>query len=166
MHSTSQASCLSSSTRHPCQFRKLQTGSLCDRSSWSVNYYRISACEKLSIVAIPIALKTFSRIVFSFQVQKFFELRIACDDVLCFRKFVIGQVITSTASDREIDESAKRAGGRFDAARCVEGKQIENYTGVGLFAACKKALVIFFDHSHGPVDDGCTIRAQQICCLR
>ncbi|PYL51070.1 MAG: hypothetical protein DMF32_02225 [Verrucomicrobia bacterium] len=56
---------------------------------------------------------------------------------------MIGQVITSTASDREIDESAKRAGGRFDAARCVEGEQIENYTGVGFFGPCKKALSSF-----------------------
>ena len=31
--------------------------------------------------------ETFSRIVFSFQVQKFFEVRIACDDLPWFRKF-------------------------------------------------------------------------------
>ena len=122
-----------------------------------MSYYRISACERLPTVAIPIALKTFSRIVFSFQVQKFFELRIACDDLLWFRKFVIGQIITSTATDREIDESAKRAGGRFDAARCVEGKQIENYTGLGFFGPCKKALVIFFDQSNSAIDDSCAI---------
>src|SRR5881398_2437161 len=121
----------------------MQTGSLYDRSSWSMSYYRISACEKLPIVVIPIALKTFSRIVFSFQVQKFFELRIACDDLLWFRKFVIGQIITSTATDREIDESAKRAGGRFDAARCVEVEQIENYTGVGFLAHARKLCHLF-----------------------
>ena len=37
----------------------------------------------------------------------------------------MGQVITSTVSDREIDESAKRAGGRFDAARCVEVSKLK-----------------------------------------
>src|SRR5207247_2271043 len=102
----------------------------------SMSYYHISACEKLPIVAIPIALKTFTWIVLFLQIQKFFELRIARDDLLWFRKFMVGQVITSAASDREINESAKRAPRRFDAARCMERKQIENDTGVGFFGPC------------------------------
>ena len=37
------------------------------------------------------------------------------------------------------------------------GKQIENYTGLGFFGPCKKALVIFFDQSNGAIDDSCAI---------
>ena len=39
----------------------------------------------------------------SFQAQKFFELRIARDDLLWFRKFMVGQVITPAARYRQID---------------------------------------------------------------
>src|SRR5882757_2184313 len=67
-----------------------------------------SACEKLPIIAIPITLKPLARIVLFLQIQKFFKLRIAGSDLLGFREFVIRQVITSAASDREINESAER----------------------------------------------------------
>src|SRR6266567_1999321 len=92
----------------------------------------LSACEKLPIVAIPIALKTFSRVVLFLQIQKFFELRIARDDLLWFRKFMIGQVITPAPRYRQIDQSAERTRRRFNAARCMKREQIENDTGVGL----------------------------------
>ena len=63
----------------------------------------LSPCEKLPIIAIPITFKTFTRIVLFLQIQKFFELRISRDDLLCFRKFMIGQVITPAARYRQID---------------------------------------------------------------
>src|SRR5262245_18734466 len=63
----------------------------------------LSGREKLLIITIPIALKTFSRIIRSFQIQKFFELRIAGGDLLWYREFVIREVITPAASDRQID---------------------------------------------------------------
>src|SRR5258707_7750847 len=125
-----------------------------------------SACEKLPIVTIPITLKPLTRIVLFLQIQKFFELRIARDDLLWFREFVIRQVITPAARYRQIDQSPERTRRRLDATRCMKREQIENDTGVGLLGPCKKALVIFFDQSDGAVDDGCAIRAQQICCLR
>ena len=37
---------------------------------------------------------------FRFKFQKFFELRIARHDLLWLREFMIGQVITPTATDR------------------------------------------------------------------
>ena len=37
------------------------------------------------------------------SIQKFSELRIACSDLLGFRKFMVGQVITPAERDRQID---------------------------------------------------------------
>src|SRR5258708_19513604 len=63
-----------------------------------------SACEKLPIIAIPITLKPLTRIVFFLQIQKFFELRIARDDLLWFPKFMVGPSITPTPSDRQTNQ--------------------------------------------------------------
>src|SRR5438270_556547 len=55
------------------------------------NYFcHASACEKLSIVTVPLTLKVFSRIVFSFEREKLFKLRITRDDLLSRRKFMVG----------------------------------------------------------------------------
>src|SRR5215471_6589887 len=77
---------------------------------------KLLAREEFPIIAIPIALKTFRRIVFSFQCQKFFELRIARQDLLWSGEFVIGQVITPATSYRQIDQATERASRSFDAA--------------------------------------------------
>src|SRR4029078_3623849 len=88
-----QASCL---TRTPAAWEACTIG-----QAGSLSYG--SACEKLPIVAIPITLKSFSWGVLSVQVQKLFELRITCGDLLWFGKFVIRQVIPPAASYRQID---------------------------------------------------------------
>src|SRR5438046_6825190 len=85
--------------------------------------------EELPIIAIPITLKTFSRIVLSFQLEKLLELRIACQYLLGFCELMIRQVITSAAGDRQIDQAPKGIRRRFNSCRRMECEQIENDAG-------------------------------------
>src|SRR5205823_14917650 len=121
------------------------------------------AREELTIVAIPVTLKAFSRIVFSFQLQKLLELRVARHELLGFGEFVIGQIITSAACYAQISQAAEGPRRRFDAFRRVECEQIENDARVRFFGPSQEALIIFFDQSNCTVDDYSVVRAQQFC---
>ena len=73
--------------------------------------------EELPIVAVPITLKAFGRIVLSFQFQELFELRVACQDLLWLCEFMVSQIIASAPGYRQINQAAKDARGRFNAVR-------------------------------------------------
>src|SRR5205809_7386730 len=81
--------------------------------------------EELPIIAIPITLKTFSRIVLSFQLEKLLELRIACQYLLGFCELLIRQVITSPVGGRQIDQAPKGILRRFNDCRPMECWQME-----------------------------------------
>jgi hypothetical protein len=125
-----------------------------------------SAREKLPIVAIPIALKAFSGIVLSFQVEKLFELRVTRQYLLGLREFVISQVITAAAGYCQINQPTKGLRRRVDACLGVEREQIEDNARIRFFGPSQKALIIFFDQSNCTVNDDCTIGPQQVCGLR
>ena len=81
----------------------------------------------------------------SFQLEKFFELRVARHDLLWFREFMVSQIITSAAGYRQINQSAKRVPGRFNDCRCVEGVQIKDDARVRFLGPSQETLIIFFD---------------------
>src|SRR5437762_6069073 len=101
--------------------------------------------EELPIVAIPITLKTFSRIVLSFQLEKLFELRIARQYLLGFREFMVGEIITSAAAYRQIDQATKGIRRRLNSWRRMECEQTENDARIRFFGPGEEALIIFFD---------------------
>src|SRR5437773_10345907 len=117
--------------------------------------------EKLPIISIPIALKTFRAIVLCFQTEKLLELRVARHEPLGFRELVVSQVIASAASDSQIDQTAKGPRRRFDSSWCMQREEIEDDARIRFFGPRQKALIVFFDQSYCAVDDDCPVRTQQ-----
>ena len=94
-----------------------------------------------------------------------FKLRIACQYLLGFRELMVGEIITSAAGDRQIDQAPKGIRRRFNSCRRMECEQIENDARIRFFGPGEEALIIFFDQSHSTVDDYRAVRAQQFCRL-
>src|SRR5215472_3994072 len=63
------------------------------------------------VVAIPIALKAFGRIVFPFELQELRELGIARQHLLASRVPVVGEIVGAVASRGHIDQPAERIRG-------------------------------------------------------
>jgi len=80
-----------------------------------------------------------------FQVEKLFELRVARQDLARVSQIYDTSGKTSTASYRQIDQSAKRACRRFDAVWFMKCEQVEDDARVRFFGPGQKALLVFFD---------------------
>src|SRR5438270_3309032 len=144
------------------------SASSADSAGWQpdILHFSSSARQKLLVVAIPVTLKAFGGIVLSLQVEKLFELRITCHDLLGFGEFIVGEVIASAASSRQINQAAKRTRRCFDARGRMKCEQIEDDARIRFPGPSQKALIIFFDEPNCAIDDNCMIRAQQFCRLR
>src|SRR5204862_3707571 len=144
------------------------SASSADSAGWQpdILHFSSSARQKLLVVAIPVTLKAFGGIVLSLQVEKLFELRITCHDLPGFGEFMVGEVITSAASYRQINQAAKGPRRCFDACLSVEREQIEDHARIRFPGPSQEAFIVFFDEPNCAVDDSCMIRAQRFCRLR
>ena len=66
---------------------------------------------------------------------------------------MVGEVIAAAVLNAEIDERAKRVGGRRNAFRRVLDVQVENDARIRLARPRQKRLVVLLDQAHRPVDD-------------
>src|SRR5438477_5128607 len=78
-----------------------------------------SGSKHLTVVPVPVALKALGRVVFSFQLQEFWQLRIAIQDLFAPGEPMVGQVITSVSRGCQIDQPSEGIGRLFNSHRGV-----------------------------------------------
>lgn len=108
--------------------------------------------EHFSVVAIPVALKSFGRVVVAFEAEEVGELGVAGFDLLARRPAMVGEVVVAAHFNGAGDEAAK-VGLRFtDARRAVCGVEVEDDAGVILFCPGEKTFVVALDEPDCAVD--------------
>src|SRR5215471_19526725 len=113
---------------------------------------RVFLAEHLPVVAVPVALKDFCRIVLALGRQEFRELWIASFHLLAISKPVVSEVVAAAVLDRQIDQQAESAGGVLDALRIMRDVKIEDHACVAVLGPGKEALVILFNQADNSVN--------------
>ena len=83
-------------------------------------------------MAIPVALETPLGIVMPLPTEELAEPWMASLDLPPGRPTVIGQIVTTAALNRAIDESSKVDGALFQSSRVMNRVQVEDHTGIAL----------------------------------
>src|SRR5215208_2780436 len=84
------------------------------------------------VVAIPLALEQFLRIVFKLELEKILQLRVARVDLPAQAVAVVGGVVAAAVLQAEVNQAAHHVARLDQPARGVLDMHIEDHAGVGL----------------------------------
>ena len=82
--------------------------------------------ERRLVMAVPVALEAFLRVVLSLETQEVNELRIAGLHLLAGREAVIGEEVTAAVFDQAVDDAAEVLGRLAFAFVGVQDVQVAN----------------------------------------
>jgi hypothetical protein len=97
------------------------------------------------VVSIPLALKSFLRIIFPFQLQEFGKSRVAGFDLIAGCLAMISQVIAATSRRCHVDQPPQRVCRALNCFRAVNRMKIKDGASVWLLGPRQEAFIILFD---------------------
>jgi hypothetical protein len=125
-----------------------------------------SILEEFFVMSVPVALKTFFRVILDLQFKEITELRVAALHLFASGVARVGQIVGASTAYGHIDEPTESIRRVLQTLWAVNSVQVEDGAGVGLLGPRQEAFVISFDDADSAINQFDFVLAKILAYLR